>query len=123
MRQIARWCFRHRWLVVAAWLIVAVGVNAAHAALGSNYAQNFTLPHTQSEEAIALLQRSAPTASGDTDQLVVATVRGRVTDSAVRARLDRLLAKVVRLPHVTEIGSAIRRHVGEVRRHRSGRTA
>ncbi|MGP0052838.1 MAG: MMPL family transporter, partial [Solirubrobacteraceae bacterium] len=105
MRRIARWCFRHRWLVVAAWLIVAVGMNAAHAALGSNYAQNFTLPHTQSEEAIALLQRSAPKASGDTDQLVVAADRGRVTDPAVRARLDRLLAKVARLPDVTEIGS------------------
>jgi RND superfamily putative drug exporter len=105
MRQTARWCFRHRWLVVAAWLVVAVGVNAAHAALGSNYAQNFTLPHTQSEEAIALLQRGAPKASGDTDQLVVATDRGWVGDPAVRARLDRLLAKVARLPHVTEIGS------------------
>jgi len=105
MRRITRWCFRRRWLVVATWLVVAVGLNAAHAALGSNYAQNFTLPHTQSEEAIALLQRNAPKASGDTDQLVVATDRGRVTDPAVRARLDLLLAKVARLPHVTEIGS------------------
>jgi putative drug exporter of the RND superfamily len=105
MRGVARWCFRHRLLVVAAWLIAIVAVNVAVRGVGSDYANNFSLPQTQSSRAMSLLQRSTPRAAGDVDQLVVAVTDGQVTDAGVRDRMDALLKRVARLPHVTEIGS------------------
>jgi putative drug exporter of the RND superfamily len=54
---------------------------------------------------MSLLEHAAPKVSGDVDRLVVAVDHGRVTDPAVKARMERLLAKLARMPHVTEIGS------------------
>jgi putative drug exporter of the RND superfamily len=105
MRAAARWCFRHRLLVVALWTVLLIGTTVAAHGIGSSYQDNFSLPQTQSFQAMSLLERAAPKVSGDVDRLVVATSHGRVTDPAVRGRMDQLLARVARLPHVTEIGT------------------
>jgi len=105
MRAAARWCYRHRLLVVALWVVAIVGANIAVRGVGSNYQDNFSLPQTQSYQAMSLLEHAAPKVSGDVDRLVVATDHGRVTDPAVRARMEALLAKVARMPHVTEVAS------------------
>jgi RND superfamily putative drug exporter len=105
MRSLARWCFTHRRIVLAAWIAGLIGLTAIHSSAGSGYSDNFKLPSTESFDAIKLLQRSAPKASGDTDQIVIAVNQGRVTDPAIRARVDAMLANVARLPHVTSVTS------------------
>ena len=105
MRAAARWCYRHRLLVVALWVVALIGTSIAARGIGSSYQDNFSLPQTQSFQAMSLLERAAPRVAGDVDRLVVATTRGTVRDAAVSRRMDRLLASVVRMPHVTEIGS------------------
>jgi RND superfamily putative drug exporter len=69
------------------------------------YSDKFRLSGPQSFDAVNLLQRSAPKASGDTEQIVIAVEHGRVTDPDVRARVESTLAGMARLPHVTEIAS------------------
>ena len=105
MRRLARFCFTHRRLVVLGWLVALIGLTAIHSAVGSAYSDNFRLSGTQSFDAVNLLERNAPKASGDTEQVVVATGHGRVTDPAVRAQVQAMLAKLARQPHVTEISS------------------
>ncbi len=105
MRTLARWCFIHKRIVILAWIAALIGVTALHGAVGSNYSDNFKLPHTESFDAVRLLQRNAPKASGDTDQIVIAVKQGRVTDPAVRARVNGLLARVGATPHVSDVGS------------------
>jgi RND superfamily putative drug exporter len=105
MRTAARWCFRHRLLVVGIWVIALVGANLAVRGAGSDYADNFSLHQTQSYQAMSLLERAAPKVSGDVDRLVVAVDHGRVTDPAVRGRTQQLMKRIARLPHVTEVGS------------------
>jgi putative drug exporter of the RND superfamily len=105
MRSLARWCFRHRIIVLICWVAAVAGANAISGAVGTSYSDNFKLPHTQSFDAIRLLQRNVPKASGDTEQLVIATQHGRVTDPAARLRVDRLLAQVAREPHVSAVQS------------------
>ena len=87
MRAVASWCFRHRLIVMALWLVAIIGATALERGVGSNYVDNFILPSTQSAQARALLERSAPRVSGDTDQLVVAVDHGRVTAPAVEKRI------------------------------------
>src|SRR5690349_20084854 len=105
MRKVASWCFRHRVATLVAWVVVLAGLNVIHVAVGSAYTDNFKLPHTGSFDAIRLLQRAVPKASGETDQLVIAVDHGKVTDPAVRARAERLFAQVLQVPHVSTIAS------------------
>ncbi|MGA9857171.1 MAG: MMPL family transporter [Solirubrobacteraceae bacterium] len=105
MRKLATWCVRHRWLTVIAWIVGLVALVAIHSGAGSAYTDNFKLPHTGSFDAIRLLQRSAPKAAGETDQLVIAAQHGKVTDPAVRARAEQLFAKVAQVPDVASVVS------------------
>ena len=82
-----------------------VGLSAVQAGVGSDYNDNFSLPGTQSFQALGLLQRNAPRQSGDHEQIVIAVKHGSVTSPAVRAQVDRMLAAVARVPHVSGVGS------------------
>jgi RND superfamily putative drug exporter len=105
VRTIASGCFRHRRLVALCWVLATVLLTLLHSATGSNYSDSFTLNGTQSFQAVALLQRVAPRASGDTEQVVFAVQHGRVRDAAVRAQVERALGDLARIPHVSEIAS------------------
>ncbi|MGI9183594.1 MAG: MMPL family transporter [Solirubrobacteraceae bacterium] len=105
MRTLASWCFRHKWLTIVAWIVGLFALTALHSAAGSAYSENFSLPHTQSFDAIRLLQRNAPRASGETDQLVFGVMAGTVRAPAVRARARALFATVAKQPHVSSVGS------------------
>src|ERR1700759_4545557 len=100
MRTVASWCFRHKWLALLGWVVGLVALVGIHSAAGSSYTDNFRLPHTGSFDAIRLLQKANPRASGETDQLGIAASHGRGPDPAVRTRAERLFADVPRLPFV-----------------------
>ena len=105
MRKLGKWCFTHRLITVLAWVVTLVALTAIHSAAGSAYSDNFDLSGTQSFDAVHLLQRSAPKASGDTDQIVIAVDNGKVTDPAVRSQVESMLANVAKLPHVSAVSS------------------
>jgi RND superfamily putative drug exporter len=105
MRKLARWCFTHRWIVIVTWIVALVGLSAIHAGVGSNYKDEFKLSGTDSFDALHLLQRSAPKASGDQEQIVVRVKDGKITDPAARQRVDAMLAEVAKLPHVATVAS------------------
>jgi putative drug exporter of the RND superfamily len=105
VRTLARWCFRHKVITAASWVAALVVLTAIHSAAGSAFTDNFKLPKTESFDAIRLLQRNAPKASGETDQIVISVKQGHVTDPAVKARVENLLTQVAREPHIGGVGS------------------
>ncbi len=105
MRTLARWCFRHRWIVLAGWIVALVGLSAIHAGAGSDYKDEFKLSGTDSFDALHLLQKSAPKASGDQEQLVVAVKDGKITDAQTKARVETALDAVAKMPHVASVAS------------------
>jgi RND superfamily putative drug exporter len=92
-------------LVLAIWLVALVGSFLASRSLGDNFSTKFQLPHTQSSEALNLLRADFPAASGSSDQIVVRATAGTVRDSAVRTKVEQLLAAVASMPHVEAIQS------------------
>jgi RND superfamily putative drug exporter len=93
-------------LVVVFWIVALVAVTGISKSVGSNYSNSFSLPKTDSSDAIMLLQAASPKVSGDTDQIVFATSgAATVTDPAVEARITAMLGKVAKVPHVTTIVS------------------
>jgi RND superfamily putative drug exporter len=103
MLRLTRWTIAHRRLVVVAWVVLAVGVLVASQAVGKRDANNFSLPNTDSQRAIDLLESRFPAQAGDADQIVFHTPQGRITDPASRARIAPVLARIARLPHVTGV--------------------
>ncbi|HET9077576.1 MAG TPA: MMPL family transporter, partial [Acidimicrobiales bacterium] len=89
--------------MLAAWLVLLIGSFALSGALGTRYSSKFQLPHTQSAEALHLLQTHFPAASGSSDQIVFWVDHGSVRDPAVEARVAPMLRQVERIPHVRAV--------------------
>jgi len=104
MKALATWCVRHRVVVLLLWLAALVGMTLLSATVGTAYSNSFTLPNTESTQALSLLQSAAPSVAGDREQIVWHTTDGtKVTDPAVQATINAMLDKVQGLPHVSAI--------------------
>ncbi len=105
MKKLAKWCFNHKFVVIGVWVVAAIALNAIEGSVGSAYKDDFKLPHTDSFDAIRLLQNNVPKASGDSDQIVIAAKSGSLSDPAVRSRVQSLLAGIAKRPHVSSVDS------------------
>ena len=106
MRSLATWCYRHRKLVLVLWVLALVGATFLSKATGTDYSNSFTLPNTQSTEALAVLQSVSPKISGDIERIVFETSGGvTVDDPTVMASVTSMLGRIEALPHVTEVVS------------------
>src|SRR5579859_2943464 len=108
MSAIARWCFRHRFVVIAAWVLMLVGLGALSQAIKSNYNNSFSLPGTESTTAQQLLQRTIPDQAGDSDTIVWRVGSGAVTDPAVEAKMTGVLTRIATMPEVAGVVSPYR---------------
>jgi len=106
MKSLATWCVRHRRVVVLLWIAALVGMTLLSQAVGTAYSNTFSLPHTESTQALDLLQAAAPRQAGDQERIVIHTTDGTpVTDPAVKAPVEAMMAKVGQLPHVSVVES------------------
>jgi len=105
MLKLTRWTITHRRIVVVAWIVLAVGVLAGSQAIGKRNANNFSLPNTDSQRAVDLLQSRFPAQAGDADQIVFRTSNGKLDDASARAVIAPLLQRIGRLPHVAGVVS------------------
>ena len=105
MASFARWCFRHRLIVVIAWLVVLATVIGVDRSVGNAYTNTFSLPGTQSTKALNLLSAALPKQSGDSDSIVWHVASGSVSDPAVRSRMTGLLQLVAKSPSVAGVTS------------------
>ena len=103
--RVAQRAARHPRRVIIGWILLLIAALAISSALVPKYANNFSLPGTESQRALDLLQRDFPAQAGDSDQIVFGAHEGTVNDPAVRARIEPMLAKVETLPHVTGVVS------------------
>jgi putative drug exporter of the RND superfamily len=105
MVKIARWTMAHRRRVVVAWIAAAIGILAISGAVGKKTASSFTLPGTNSQQAVDLLSSRFPAQAGDADQIVFHAKTGKLTSAANRAAIDATVARVTHLPDVTGVTS------------------
>jgi RND superfamily putative drug exporter len=105
MTTLARWCFRHRLTVILIWVATLIAIAVPFLTHGAAYNNAFDLPGTESTRAQSLLQAAAPAEAGDSDQIVIHTAHGSVTDPAVEHRVTAMLGKVAALPSVASVDS------------------
>ncbi|KAB1142363.1 MMPL family transporter [Streptomyces luteolifulvus] len=122
MATLARWCFRHRLLVLLMWLVTLGGVAVASQSAGSAYASVFHVPDTESGKAQDLVKAAFPESAGDMDTVVWRVDEGTVRDAAVRERMSASLERIDRLDTVGSVTSPYSR-AGATQISRDGRTA
>ncbi len=83
--SLGRWSFRHSWRVLLAWLVL-LGLAGGGVALFMKGTDNsFSIPGTEAQEGIQLLDRTFPQASGASAQLVIVAPEGAsVEDEPLR---------------------------------------
>jgi putative drug exporter of the RND superfamily len=105
MVGLTRWCIAHRRWVVGGWVLVAIVTTVIATTVGRQYANNFTLPGTEAQQVVDLLNNEFPAQSGDVDTIVFHTSHGSVLSPQVRAAIVPLLERVSRMPHVVTVVS------------------
>src|SRR6266540_2719965 len=105
MRRLTSFAHDRRRLVAAAWVVAIVAAGALAGAVGSGYINNFTLPGTESQRALDLLQHRFPQQSGDASRIVFHVSDGSLRDAGRRAQLDRVVRSVDGLPSVADTTS------------------
>ena len=103
MASVAGWCIRHARAVVAGWVVVAVGLLLASSLLGSNYRTVFRLPGTDSQRATDTIRANFPDLTGDTELLVLHAKKANFADPALRARAERLFARLRQVNDVSRV--------------------
>src|SRR5690242_1132533 len=122
MTSLARWCFGHRRRVLLFWVVALIVFNVLSGSAGSGYADSFKLPGTESTKALTLLQQSFSGQSGDSDTVVWRMRSGSVRDPEVQQRMQAVLAKIAKQPHVDGVDSPYTAR-GATQISRDGRTA
>jgi putative drug exporter of the RND superfamily len=101
LARLGRASFRHRRLVSVAWLAVLGAVVALLMTLGSTFDDAFTIPGSESQDALDQLNEASPGAAGVGAQIVFVAPAGQpVTDPAFAAAIEQVVAEAQRAPQV-----------------------
>ncbi|MFF3310978.1 MMPL family transporter [Streptomyces sp. NPDC002952] len=119
----ARWCYRHRLVVLFLWLGALFGLGAAGSAAGTDYSNVFSLPDTDSKRAFDLMEKAFPESSGDTDTVVWKVDEGTVRDASVRSRIEPALAEIGRMEGVGQVAGPYAGREGAAQISENGKIA
>jgi RND superfamily putative drug exporter len=101
---IGRFCSRHHYPVIGAWVVLAIVLVAIGSASGSKTSENLTLPGTGSTTATELLEDNLPEQAYGSNPLVLEAPRGKLTDP----KYAQPVAEVVkRLEALHDVNSAV----------------
>ncbi|MFJ8106965.1 MMPL family transporter [Streptomyces sp. NPDC096132] len=96
----ARWCYRHRLVVLLLWVGALFGLGFSASTAGTDYANVFSLPDTDSKKAYDLMEKAFPASAGDTDTVVWKVDGGTVRDQDVRSRIQPALDEIAAMKGV-----------------------
>ena len=102
--RVGRWCSDHRRLVVVGWVVAIAALAVLAASVKKPTTNSVTVPGTESQRAIDLLNQKFPGAGGAQAQ-VVFSVRapGTLTDPAHRQAIETTLTQLRNLPQAVSV--------------------
>jgi putative drug exporter of the RND superfamily len=98
--HLGRLCSRHHWVVIAAWIVVAVGLALAGRAVGDRTSDELTLPGTDSTKATDVLEAKLPDQAYGSNPLVLQSTHGKLTDKENKQAVNETVKEVRNTPHV-----------------------
>ena len=99
--RLGRWSFRHRALVLVAWLVLLVGMAVLATTVKQPTSNSFTIPGTQSQQALDLLNEKFPGTGGTQAQIVFSVpAPEKLADPQRREAIEATLAELRKDPQV-----------------------
>ena len=90
---LGRWSYRHPWRVLIAWILLLGIAGGGALAFMKGTDNSFSIPGTEAQEGIQLLDRSFPQASGTSAQLVIVAADGdTIAEAPYAAEIDDTVA-------------------------------
>jgi RND superfamily putative drug exporter len=77
---LGRWSYRHPWRVLVSWVLLLALAGGGALVFMKGTDNSFSIPGTEAQEGIQLLDRSFPQASGTSAQLVIVAADGEQVD-------------------------------------------
>jgi RND superfamily putative drug exporter len=97
---------RHRWRVIAMWVVAAAAIVVVSGAFGRDMEDSFSAPGIDSKVATDLLSEAESQRAGVTARVVVATLQGSTLDAS-SGGLDDVAELLRGLPNVIDVGEAV----------------
>jgi putative drug exporter of the RND superfamily len=102
--RLGRWCFAHRRIVLAAWVIVIAVLAVVAVSVKKPTSNSFTVPGTQSQQATDLLDTKFPGTGGAQAQVVFSVPAGQsLTSPADHRAVEATVAQLRKLPQVVSV--------------------
>jgi RND superfamily putative drug exporter len=102
--RLGHWSVRRRRLVLGAWLALLIGVGVLAGTVGGATSDAFSIPGTESQQAMDLLEERFPEQSGSSARLVFASEGDTpLTDPTQRAAVEAALADSADSPEVVSV--------------------
>ncbi|AZG45621.1 MMPL family transporter [Gordonia insulae] len=106
--RVGRFSFRHKWWVIAVWLLAALTVSGLVGALSPKFAKDFSLPGTDSGTATSQVEEYFPDVMKQQSQastsVLVAADDGLAAHSA---QIDALVSDLQKLPELTDAATVV----------------
>ncbi len=98
--RVGAFCARHKWLVVALWLLAVATHLVTLRAFGETTTNNFSLPGTQSQQATDLLAAEFPPQQNGASPIVFHITNGQLTDDPYSQAVSQSVTAILALPDV-----------------------
>ncbi|WP_345536714.1 MMPL family transporter [Phytohabitans rumicis] len=85
--------------MIGAWLVILAGLLLARATWGGDFANDYTVPGTESQRGADVLKKEFPAQSGNAGQVVFAAAAGKQVSAASDA-INQAMGNVGKLDHV-----------------------
>ena len=102
---LGRACARHPWRVIGLWVVAIVLIIGASGTIGGMLVDEFTIPDSDTQRAIDLLEERFPERSGDTAQVVFAVETGRLDEGERRQAVLAALSAAEAIEDVESVGN------------------
>jgi len=97
--RLARFSVRHRRMMVGFWLLLVIALGAISNSVGPNFATQFELPKSESNDVRELLEANSPDRAGFGGQIVFTSPSGVTTD-AIKLAMADMFANVSKIEGV-----------------------
>jgi putative drug exporter of the RND superfamily len=104
LQRLARFCYRRRWRILGAWVVLLIGLFALNSTVGGKFLDEFDLPGSESQEAVDLLEEhDFNDRAGATGQIVFKA--DDVTDPTVQRDMQPLFDQIAEITAPSEVVS------------------
>lgn len=111
--RLGRFSYRNAWKVLLVWMIAFVGILGGGIALGGQTQESFSIPGTESQNALDRLEAVFPSVAGASSQVVLVAPDGRtVDDDAAVATIDDMVTAIEDIPGVDSVVSPFSEYAG-----------